>query len=512
MIERARIWSVGLLSLAALVACEDLAEGQHPAPEPDAPPAEEPAEPAEPEDPPPEAPGCTEFPPPAIAQADVVPIEPLDAIAPDCAALRGEAMPRRLGPHPPSLPLEGVCGAGGYRPSNYTRAAGAAIAGRPYELHVIGVYEGELPPTSPAVEAAVDVEIRATARPVVLVLSAYSAVQWNLLPSADARIAGVITAGHDAQIVSGSPVPVQAFDHERFCATGHGWEVRANLGGADHRVMISAIRDAFGHAESSYQGCYAGQRFVVPYSTCAQTLAPPIPAVDEAIARRDVELEPCDAIRDDSIYCLSVGAGGLEAIGIDSGARCVLDPDFTPSPHASSMAWSGEALYLCDDRGLVRYDLATGAVVVPEVTCEAATADGGDLLVAPPITLGPQRTLFRYADGAGLIDGDIIQRVGHRLWASRFVAEGDVLYGAWHSTDHIERHDLATGAPLPALALEGFDGRVEGFDVVGDTAIVQQSDALLLFGAADGRSRGRIPLGGFGLRSALACVGPAEAR
>src|SRR5204862_6458181 len=79
------------------------------------------------------------------------------------------------------------------------RAAGAGA-----ELHAVGVYSPHVRnPGKP-----VDVEVRATAEPVVLVLASSMEAVWNVKPAAGARIRAVIVGGGFPQEIDGLPADV----------------------------------------------------------------------------------------------------------------------------------------------------------------------------------------------------------------------------------------------------------------------------------------------------------------
>ncbi len=165
--------------------------------------------------------------------------------------------------HRPSV-MSGTCVMG--RPSNYLGYCDLLSASDPAELHVIGVYEGT-GGTHGTVHGTVDVTVRARPRPIVLVLSSYEAVDWRLTIEPGATIERVLVSdfpGGIASIVTGLPAGVtpEVID---ACDFGFGWEPEHNTGGSDIRRTIAAIRGLTGLAETTFQGCYAGTSFTVPY-------------------------------------------------------------------------------------------------------------------------------------------------------------------------------------------------------------------------------------------------------
>src|SRR5207249_4187603 len=72
------------------------------------------------------------------------------------------------------------------------------------ELHVVGIYSPDRDnPGKP-----VDVEVRPTPRPVVLVLTSYMEAVWDLKRAAGAQIKAVLVGGYYPQEVDGIPAGV----------------------------------------------------------------------------------------------------------------------------------------------------------------------------------------------------------------------------------------------------------------------------------------------------------------
>src|SRR5262245_19352682 len=140
----------------------------------------------------------------------------------------------------------------------------AAAAGA--ELHVVGS-------SAPADEGKpVEVDVRATAKPVVLVLSSYSESVWHVKPAKDARIAAVIVAAYYPQEVDGLPagVPVRYFCPEpkslfptdaprRPKEVFYAYEANT----FEYRRMLEKLNDGTGLLVSTFQGESRGTAFVV---------------------------------------------------------------------------------------------------------------------------------------------------------------------------------------------------------------------------------------------------------
>jgi hypothetical protein len=162
---------------------------------------------------------------------------------------------------PPSQPSAFNCAHGG-QGSNYrmplTNEQHAA-------LHVISVYEG------PQHELGdITVRVNETNQPVVLALSAYQPVVWRLEVHPLATLQRVYVAGFHSQQVVGVPAElVQVTNFWAVCA--YAWEPERNQGGCSYLLLMEAVRYITGLLESSFQGCYAGNIFEIPFAVSAAT-------------------------------------------------------------------------------------------------------------------------------------------------------------------------------------------------------------------------------------------------
>jgi hypothetical protein len=164
---------------------------------------------------------------------------------------------------PPSKNVAGVCD-GDAKPSDYWQTS-AAIAAQAQELHVVGVYEGLGPSSSgtshPTQHVAVDVA--ASTKPMVIYLSAYEPIEWQLKVAAGAQVAKVIATGYYAGTVTGAPMGA-VIETPSWVDCAYGWEPERNTGGCSYKTLIAAARARTGLTESSYFGCYTGKAFTVP--------------------------------------------------------------------------------------------------------------------------------------------------------------------------------------------------------------------------------------------------------
>lgn len=417
------------------------------------------------------------------AAVDPGPLMPIDARQPDCQRMLTPPTIVPLEPHPPSLALAGVCGPDARGPSNYTQADPEG----PYAVHVVAVRK--VAPAAP--DDAVQVHVRATDRPAVLVLASRAEARWVITREAEARIAGVVTAGPLPQAVEGSPVAVQHVGPTRFCAFGEGWEARYHSGGEQQRVMIAAIRDALGQRETSFQGCSEGLRFEVPYTGCPETTPPvdPPPMSADATA-----VLGCDDIAEESVSCMIASISGIDLVGLDSGRSCAIDRVVDATVRFQPMAWQDGVLWRCTLDGLVYQPLDTLRRVVPQVLCTAVTEDSEGFL-ATRADDRPPYAVHRFDDAASLLAGRPSAEFTLDGPVHYLAARDGIVYASYFSTDHLERYDTTTRQALPPLVLDGFDGTIRGFDVLPDEVVLLAGEWLLRFDRETGAALGRWRLG-----------------
>lgn len=198
---------------------------------------------------------CFSGPPPAPLAMGVFSHETAPPASGACSAIASYAdtMDNR---HPPSAATSATCTMG--QPSSYLGFCDLLDPADP-ELHVISVYQGS--------GGVIDVTVRARPRPVVLALTSYEPIEWRVTLEPGATIDRVLVSdfpGGAASSVTGLPLGVTAEVIEA-CGYGYGWEPLHNTGGGDLRSTISALRGLTGLAETTFQGCYEGSAFVVPF-------------------------------------------------------------------------------------------------------------------------------------------------------------------------------------------------------------------------------------------------------
>jgi predicted esterase len=137
------------------------------------------------------------------------------------------------------------------------------------ELHVVGISSPDLHnPGKP-----VDVEVRATAKPVVLVLTSYMEAVWNVKRAEGARIKAVLVGGFMPQEVEGVPAgvpvfyycpdgPSYYFDQRRFLKDKETFYA-SRWNTMEYRRMVEKLNDLTGLLVSTFQGANSCTWFVV---------------------------------------------------------------------------------------------------------------------------------------------------------------------------------------------------------------------------------------------------------
>ncbi len=136
------------------------------------------------------------------------------------------------------------------------------------ELHVVGVYHQDLQSRGRPLE----VEVRPTAKPVVLVLTSYSSVVWNIKCVPGARLSAVIVGGYYVQAVDGLPPGVQAHyfcpDDSSFFGAKADQPKRQTFyafkpNTLEYRRTVETLNGLTGLLVSTFQGEYTGRSFVI---------------------------------------------------------------------------------------------------------------------------------------------------------------------------------------------------------------------------------------------------------
>ena len=429
-----------------------------------------------------------------------------------CEGVTGRTIGRQVD-FPPSLPIASCTG--GDTSSNYLTPTEQLDPNAAAELHVISMYEAKLPGGGQRgfdehPQGVVDVTVHARPKPVVLYLGSYEPERWDLHLDPDAELAHVYTFGYYEQVVVGAPrgVPITPLGYETGFSCFYGWELSDSEGGCPFTPSIARIRGLTGLVETSFQGCYSGDHFEIPY-TADPPRACECTAVtgDETVSPRDVAFPGCEAVTNESQYCLTTAGGTVALLGLDTGSVC------TPSAAASlglypdsvSLAWRGEAVYACPyGRGLVRASLRDGSLQVAQMPCTAvAVDDAGRLLVStapsdPSGSYSPT-SLYAFDSWDDALRGEaaaVYPGSGFGSFPERLTVHDGIVYSAWHSTDTIWRRDLVSGTSLADLPLQGYDGWILGLSVTPSGRLVIPGDlwgdTVRLFDATTGEARGKV--------------------
>lgn len=133
-------------------------------------------------------------------------------------------------------------------------------------LHVIGLYEARgdrrigYHPTG-----EVKVQIAKQKQPIVLALSAYEPVQWNIEAEPGAVIEKIILNGyHDQKVVGVENIPVKEYSYEQTGQSLGDVMYQWNAEQAkSQNSLISQLEKLTGSQLNSFQGCYRGTSFQV---------------------------------------------------------------------------------------------------------------------------------------------------------------------------------------------------------------------------------------------------------
>lgn len=135
------------------------------------------------------------------------------------------------------------------------------------EMHVIGVYSAKDDSPSNVPRGSVEVEVRPTAKPIVLVLTAYYSVDWHLKLAKGARIKKVILSGNCVQEIRGLPAEVPVANRSGEPRDGsrrkEGWFWAFQWNTPQWREMVRRLNKETGLPLASFQGKNRGNSFIV---------------------------------------------------------------------------------------------------------------------------------------------------------------------------------------------------------------------------------------------------------
>ena len=132
------------------------------------------------------------------------------------------------------------------------------------EVHVIGIYESK---SGGGKQGRVDVEIRPTPKPVLLVMTSYFPVEWNVKLADGARLAQVIASGYNPQEVVGIPANVPIINRSYYPADGtrrkDGWFWSQDWNCPSGREITRRLNQMTQLPIATFQSEYGGESFVI---------------------------------------------------------------------------------------------------------------------------------------------------------------------------------------------------------------------------------------------------------
>lgn len=174
------------------------------------------------------------------------------------AALLEEANQRKLAEFQRKLEQADALSTGAYRAAGVSAIPGPiADLGRDAIVEAVGVYRGSgsaTRPGEPRRTGVVDVRIRRSSRPLILVLSAYEPVRWNLISEGGSRLAAVLIASYHPSTVVGA-------GNARQLQIGQMYAYRRNS--AEYTRLEQEVMRHTGQRIAVFQERYEGQSFAV---------------------------------------------------------------------------------------------------------------------------------------------------------------------------------------------------------------------------------------------------------
>ncbi|WP_445174603.1 hypothetical protein [Microcoleus sp.] len=136
------------------------------------------------------------------------------------------------------------------------------------ELHLIGVYEANADHKNRNYlsKSAIEIKVERRNKPIILALSAYEPVQWNITTEPGAVIEKIIVNGYHNQTVSGvSGIPIEEYSYEE---TGnyigdfiYKWDATAES--SNTSSLGTKLEQINRTSLTSFQGCYRGTSFTI---------------------------------------------------------------------------------------------------------------------------------------------------------------------------------------------------------------------------------------------------------
>ena len=235
-----------------------------------------------------------------------------------------------------------------------------------------------------------------------------------------------------------------------------------------------------------------------PMNTCG---APLIVGVDLAPS-----LPGCANVTGQSTWCVTLDGGSVQAIGLDNGASCQVTAiqGGVDGGAVAGLAVIGGDAFVCSNGQVVRISLMTGQTDVGPGPCQAVTHWRGHLLVhrlvSDVVDVFPSFAALKMNQPKWSL-----QPQG--IFSESIAAQGEVLYAAWHSDDHVDRFSLPCGEPLGPLALQNYDTWMQGISATIDDVFVTFGfvDGMWTFNAQTGANLGKVPGVDLPFNFGLAC-------
>lgn len=155
------------------------------------------------------------------------------------------------------------CGIGGS--DDFSAYVGSSTGDK--ELHLIGVYEATSEHGNQnRTKSAIEVKVERQNKPIILALSAYEPINWNVTVEPGAVIEKIIVNGYHNQTVSGvSGIPIQQRTYEQtgdyFGNFIYKWG--STTESTNTPSLVTKLEQINHTNLSSFQGCYRGTSFTI---------------------------------------------------------------------------------------------------------------------------------------------------------------------------------------------------------------------------------------------------------
>lgn len=190
-------------------------------------------------------------------------------------------------------------------------------------------------------------------------------------------------------------------------------------------------------------------------------------------------MEACAEVMSETNYCFTIDNDGAALVGLESGLICPVGKRGTVLSnlvpmYTSSIAVLDGHMYVCVDdsvegegvHGILEVSLLDGSWEILPPLCSALTRYGDGLLVQPDLSFGPSGIVhYPTIEHVRADDGT---RLAEEVDAFRMTVNGDMLYTAWHTTDHVDMFQLPSGSALETIYLEDYDTGIQGMAVTDD--------------------------------------------